>query len=323
VIRLSALVLVAGSLTACQTMQSWLKPASCNCAAASSARTCSAHPGGSASALETSEDATGTALERARAEAQLASDPDSAHDGDPSLRMLDRKKTEPAKNPLELFDPTVADARVAAGDEIENAFGISLDTDDEATIFTGNFSRQPGQELIVVEAGKEILAYGTDSRIARIDFAGVPAPEAFAELGLNVDPSGVRAVKLVRDDTLQLLMHWRAKTEEGKFAYKVGLFKVIGPFFAQVFTRTLATSDTENGALKRIGTYEILRGESHPFIRWIPADDAGQLLTDQAVLLKWNHWEGMYRVPRRPAAAPKREKLHAAASMAVFGNHPG
>lgn len=319
-IRLFIPLLALCALPGCQTMQGWLKPLVCECAApvqagaASAALTCPTHePTQHVLALTTSQDATQTALEHARAEAELVSDPAaSEHVEAPQIRRLERE-TSGAKpgaiDPLELIDPTVAQARVAPGGPLPDGFNVSLAKDGSAAVFYGNFAKQPGEEVMLVQAGKEIAAYASNGRIARLAFSGEPAPQAFAQLGLEVDPSGVSAVQMVKDETLQLLVHWRARTDTGGYSYHVGLFKVIGPFIGQIYTAQLATSDTPDGPLKRQGTYEVLHGKNHRYIRWIPADESGRLLVDQAEVLKWNHWEGMFRVPRPPAAGPRRDKL--------------
>lgn len=306
------------ALAGCQTMQGWLQ----------TGEPTPEYPA-PITALQASQRASANALGRARAYAQGRADAErggyvdefeaafeessdaaaKAEAEAPSQATLRTLKRRPAGNPLELVDPTVSDARVELTEELRSAFRASVKMDENAVIFTGNFARNSGDELVVLKPGKEVVVYGRDARIARLDLGGTPAPEAFAELGLQIDPSGVQAVELIEDQTLQLLTHARVPTEDGKFAYKVSVLKVIGPFIAEVFTQTLATSETENGPLIRAGAYEFLRGEEHRDIRWIPADDAGKLSTDQATLLKWNHWEGMYRVPGPPAAGPKRDTL--------------
>ncbi|AWV90275.1 hypothetical protein [Bradymonas sediminis] len=308
------------ALTGCQTMQGWLNTES-EAPIAGSNQT----PESNADrALRSSEHATAIALERARAYAQGRAD---AYFADPAkndvdtpsqatMRTLERKKARPAGNPLELINPTIADARVELSADLRGAYRASVKEDDDPEIFTGNFSSKPGTELVVFKPGKEVVVYSKDSRIARLPLSGDAAPEAFAELGLELDPSGVQAVDIVQDNTLQLLTHRRMPTEDGTFAYKVSVLKVIGPFIGEVFSHTLATSETEDGPLTRVGTYEFLRGEDHRDIRWIPADDNGEWQTDQAVVLKWNQWEGMYRVPAPPAAAPKRNQIQVSENSA-------
>lgn len=309
----------------CQTMQSWLNTGDDTAQVHSSSLAQRATPENlhELEPVEASEATTRIALERARAYAQGRADAIApSADSEASLRTLKRQKRKPAVNPLELVDPTVAKARVKLDERIQSAYSISLGEDDRAQIFTGNFSTQTGNELVVLRPGKDIVAYSTDERVARLDLAGDAAPEAFAELGLDLDPSGIEAVELVHDDTLQLLLHWRVKTEAGDFAYKMSVLKVIGPFFAHVFTRTLATSKTKDGPLHRVGTYEVLSGTANRDIRWIPANEAGKLQVSKAVVLKWNKWEGMYRVPGPPAAAPKRKNLHASETPNTAASHP-
>lgn len=314
--RLLLVLLIAASLTGCQTMRGMLKPYVCDCATGAAAQACPT-PGDdesgdaeSKSALAMSQEAADTAFERAQAEASLAAESD-----EPSLRTLDRKKKqEPKADPLELVGVGVADASVdttdtSETDPLQEAFGVALPEDDQAIVLTGNFSNESGKELVVIRPGKHLSVYGADSRIARMDISGEAAPEKFAELGVDAKGATAQAVRFVQDGTLQVLMHWREENDAGEIAYKVGLFKVIGPFVGRLFERTLAIGNSETDELTRRGAYEVLRGDTDRFLRWIPADDSGQLLTDQAVLLEWNRWEGVYRVPKPAPTAPKRDKM--------------
>lgn len=312
-------------------MQGWLKPHVCDCAqsadnaqAGDEALACAelqeerAEPDAD-HAMASCVEAGSGALDEAIARASQVEEEEELIEGideeAPRLRTLSRERRAAEKEkggePLELFDPTIAGAKVDDAEFAQKNFNVSLEKSDDALVFHGEFAQVPGEELAVVRPGQEIAVYGESSRIARVDFKGELAPQAFVELGLKLNPEGASAVRLVKDGTLQLLAHWREADDEGKFSYRVGVFKVTGPFIANVFTKTLATSDAPDGELQRQGTYEILRGEEHRAIRWIPADESGKLLVDQAETLEWNRWEGMYRVPAPPAAGPKRDKLHA------------
>jgi hypothetical protein len=284
-----------------------LKPYVCDCTPGATAQSCPAEP--DSSKLAASHQAATTVVERASAEARLESESDQ-----PSLRALQRNaNAEPPKDPLELIDARVDEAVVEISDvskaeQLQESYGVALQ-DSDALVFTGNYSAQPGDELVVVRPGKDLSIYGTDSRIGQLALGGDPAASSFAELGVAADQTKPQAVRLVQDGTLQVMLHWREESEEGTFVYKVGVFKVIGPFVGRIFERTLAVSETEDGELRRRGAYEILRGDSHRFIRWIPADDSGELLTEQAMVLKWNRWEGVFRVPKPAPTAPKDSEL--------------
>jgi hypothetical protein len=266
--------------------------------------------------MAASQQAATTAVERASAEARLESE-----SGEPSLRTLERRSAKgnaakaPPRDPLELIDPAVEEAGVdlsvvARADQIQETYGVALDED--AVAFTGNFSTKPGKELLVVRPGKDLAFYSTDSHIAKLEMGGEQASSVFVDLGLAEERTKPQAVRLIEDGTLQVMLHWREESEDGASAYKVGVFKVIGPYVGRVFERTLAVRDSEDAEVSRRGTYEFLRGDSSRFIRWIPADDSGELLTDQAVTLKWNRWEGVFRVPRPAPTAPKDDEFRSA-----------
>lgn len=317
--RLVLLGLAVLALTGCQTVRSMLKPYVCDCARNPTAQSC---PGDTdkkqadsepATLMARSQQATSTAVERARAEAELEAD------DKPALRTLDRAQQDhqPQGDPLDVVDPVVYSANVAdddtaTQDRLQETYGVAFPESADAVVLTGNFSPEEGDEMVVVEAGKELTVYGADARIARVDLPGSFAPQAFADLGVDMVVAGPQAVRMVQDGTLQILMGWQEKTDKGAIAYKVGIFKVIGSFVGRAFVRTIATRDQEGGELVQKGAFEVLRGQKNRAIRWIPADADGQLQTDQAVVLQWNHWEGVYRVPKPPPTAPKPEKLQSA-----------
>ncbi len=316
--RLVILALVLTTATGCESVRAFLKPYVCDCARNPSAQNCAkptqdnkaaedATP--MLAALAASHEATTTAMDVARAETNPQDD-----DAQPALRTIarDNAPAEPQGDPLDVVDPRVAGARVAnndaaAFDRLQEQFGVDLGDDAHTAVFTGNFSSNEGDELVVVKPGKEIEVYGAQERIAHVALHGDATPKALAALKLDKAKS-IEAVRLVQDGTLQLMLHWREKDEQGNYAYKVGVFKVIGSYIGRIFVRTLAMSDAK-GKVRRTGTFEVLRGKKSRFIRWIPANDAGELLTDQAVVLRWNHWEGVFRVPKPPPTAPKH--LHA------------
>ncbi|QDG49946.1 hypothetical protein FIV42_04085 [Persicimonas caeni] len=322
--RLLLVVLLAVGLSGCQTVRGMLKPYVCDCSTGVSNTTAQNCPAptdadatGAASALAMSKDTAATAVELARAEARLAAETEK-----PSIRTLERRKRqEPQLDPLETINPIVSKASVdttdaSQTDRLQETFGVALPEADQAVVLTGNFSKQEGNELVVVRPGKHLSVYSAEERIARLDLAGEAAPKEFGEMGIDTTYATAQAVRMVEDGTLQVLMHWREQSEDGEISYKVGLYKVIGPFVGRLFERTLAVGKDDEDELVRRGAYEVLRGDSHRFLRWIPADDSGQLLTEQAVVLKWNRWEGVYRKPTIPPTAPKRDKLQ---SMAPAG----
>ena len=321
-LALGALVLTSG----CQTVRGMLKPYVCDCAtgSAANAQKCPA-PGdpkpdseadSSATIVALTQQTTGMAINRAEAAAHQQAGADQ-----PALRKLQRGASPERReqgDPRDVIDPAVAKARLKMSDpdkleRLEEFYGVSFesDSDDDTpsakapVVFRGNFALDDGQELAVVRPDGHIEVFSADQRIAHLQVAGKLDPKTFTDLGFE----SVQAVRLVRDGSIQLMVHWRETGDDGTQAYKVGLFKLIGPFVGKIFTRTLAVRSGDGAQLQRRGTYEILRGETHRHIRWIPADDSGELLADQAVILQWNRWEGAYRAPKPPPTAPDRQKL--------------
>lgn len=313
-LRLSVpLLLISLALSGCQTMRGVLKPYVCDCSAETASQSCPTdREEQSLTAVALSQQKTERAVSHAREEALPDSD-----DETPSLRKLERaekKKKEPKVDPMKVAEPEVEDARVEldADDEserLQDSFGIELPDDGDGFAFTGNFTPNAGEELAVVHAGRDLAFYGSDGRIAHLPLDIEWDASTFEELELEAARTTPQAVRLVRDGTLQILLHWREEDDDGHVAYKVGAFKVIGAFVGRIFEETLATREAPDGELRRRGTYEFLHGESHHYVRWIPADDTGELLIDQAEVLQWNRWEGVYRVPKPPPTAPQRDKL--------------
>ncbi|MFP4596614.1 MAG: hypothetical protein ACLFVJ_00090 [Persicimonas sp.] len=312
-LRLSVpLLLLSLALSGCQTMRGVLKPYVCDCSAETASQSCPTdREDQPPTAVALSQQQTERAVSRAREKAL----PDS--DDAPSLRKIERaekKMKEPKVDPMKVADPEVEEARVDLSgadesDRLQDSFGIELPDEGDGFAFTGNFTPNAGRELAVVHAGRDLAFYGSDGRIAHLPLDIEWDASTFEELELDSGRTTPRAVRLVRDGTLQILLHWREEDDEGHVAYKVGAFKVIGAFVGRIFEETLATREAPDGELRRRGTYEFLHGKSHHYVRWIPADDAGDLLIDQAEVLQWNRWEGVYRVPEPPPTAPRRDKL--------------
>ncbi|MFW5967230.1 MAG: hypothetical protein ACOCV2_06910, partial [Persicimonas sp.] len=249
--------------------------------------------------------------------------------GEPAYRELERgedRKEEPERDPLEPIDPTAEDVVVEDDDREELGQKYNVDLDDEdVTVFEGNFSvTEDGTQLLVIEQTKRMTVYSHDRKLAELELDGQPGVEGFEELDFEADQLEPRAVRLVKDDTFQVMLFWREEDDEGEFAYKVAAFKPIGEFIGRIFERTLATRAGEDEELERRGAFEVLRGDDDRFVRWIPADDNGELLTDEAEILEWNKWEGVYRVPEPPPTAPDdedlRSGLHPAMAPGAIGS---
>lgn len=259
--------------------------------------------------------------------AQLASKDELAESGEPAYRDLERgddQKEEPDRDPLEPIDPTAETPVVDDDDreELGQEYNVDLD-DDDLTVFEGNFSvTEDGEELVVIEQTKRMTVYSPRRKLTELELEGEAGVEAFEELGFEADQLEPRAVRLVNNDTFQVLIFWREEGEEDELAYKVAAFKPIGEFIARIFERTLATRAEDDEELQRHGTFEVLRGDDNRFVRWIPADEDGELQTDQADILEWNEWEGVYRVPKPPPTAPDDEELRSALHPAMAVSAP-
>lgn len=168
---------------------------------------------------------------------------------------------------------------------------------------------QKNNQVAVVTPGERVEVYAGTEQFAAIDFdtqADVPSKLA------TVEP-----VRVVGDETTQLLFYWPEKSDDGETVhYKAGLLKVIGPFVGKLFAETVARrpapEDEKNQdqatkaerELKRTKQVEILRGESNPLIRVTPLDSSGEPAVDRAQILEWNPWEGVFRAPKPPPTAP-------------------
>lgn len=319
--RLPLLVLggVLVCLGGCQTVQNTLKPYVCECDAKKVVEECTdrdeAGDEEARTLLAHSRQMTEAAVVRARVDAEI----EGSDSDEPSYRRLERggdeadadEEAEPKGDPLEQVDPTVESAAVDGDelDELADKYGTDL-PDDDVSAFKGDFAQsEEGEELLVVEGAERISVYTRGRRLAELELDGELDKEGFEKMDAEPDQVEPRAVELVKNDTLQLLMHWREENDDGEVAYKVGVFKPIGEYVGQLFEKTLATRAEDGDELQRHGAYEVLRGDDHRFLRWIPADDDGEMLTDEAEVLEWNEWEGVYRKPEPPPTAPDDEEL--------------
>jgi hypothetical protein len=159
-------------------------------------------------------------------------------------------------------------------------------------------AEQLENQLAVVVPGENVTIYAGERRVTTREFPGSgELPEQL---------TSVRPVRAVDDDTIQLLALWREapSEDEQEISYRIGILKPIGPYIGTIFERTVATRPSPEADLRRAGYLEFLRGSEHRLIRWTPADDAGEPATENAEVLEWNAWEGVYRVPKPPPTAP-------------------
>lgn len=312
---LAIALLVALGASGCQSIKGALKPYVCDCAQPMNAQACPPQ-----------DDPQAGVAAAGAVDEEVYEDEAVGEDDAPNLRSIDRQAdaeanapVEPDRNPLELVDPQVADARLdlttdAARERFAELAG--REAPDEASLaLVGSFTGQSDEELAVIIPGRRVEIYRHGERLARLELDGQPAAKAADELELPQ----VQAVRLVRDGSVQMLVVWAKPGDDGSLEVRLSAHKVIGEFIGTIFERPIARRDSAEAPLRRLGAHEVLAGERHRFIRWIPAGDDEQLLVDQAEILRWNRWEGVYRVPRPAPTAPRRQPLHSEASPA----HPG
>lgn len=236
----------------------------------------------------------------------VASDPDNAgaDEATPQRRTIRRA---PEEDPLEPVDVRLEGAaRDSASSDLRERFPIPSDLPEDARILVANFDHRPGDDLAVVEAGRRIQIFNAGGRIATLDIA----PEGAAEPAPpDLDLDEAVAVSLFDDQRAQILTHWTQSREDGSSTVHVALFQVITPFVGTAFTAELARKDSDSQTWTPLGNYEFLRGTQNREIRWIPANQDGQFDVDSATILRWNRWEGVFRVPTPPPTAPVRKPL--------------
>jgi hypothetical protein len=172
---------------------------------------------------------------------------------------------------FESFDPAVASARLSAEEAAEALEKVGIDSDGERELFRGDFASAEGEEYALVGETTIEVRGGEGDRIAR------------RELGTVID-GDVRAVQLI-DDRLELVL--RRKKEDDANTDLVVL-RVIGSAVAEVFVH-----DVDQKTV-----VEFVRRAEERAIR-VTRDGA------EPELYLWNHWEGVFRIPRTPPTAPR------------------
>jgi hypothetical protein len=310
VLRVTLCCVIALLASGCAAIKGMLKPMVCDCAEASATSAeCPAQPEqepDDTSVLTLARTEVSASTDRAEKAANVV----STDTATPDKRTIAREQQTPKHDPLELVEPTLDKAVVASDDEdtlaqLKSTYPIDSDLPKDAVLVTANFDAGEGDELAVVQPGRRIQIFNKSKRLAEFKFSTTTAatgPE-------KTDRSGTKAVEIVRDGTAQILTHWTEKDEDGGVTYKVGVFKLIESYIGTAFEAELAQKAPESDTFDSTGTYEFLRGNDHVFIRWIPTTEEGDFDASEATVYKWNQWEGVYRIPKPPPTAPKREKL--------------
>jgi hypothetical protein len=224
--------------------------------------------------------ACGTTSSHARAKKTVpsectGSDCESSAPKRTSYRKVERT-TDPEPEPdpaasfenFEPFDPTVASARLE-GEAVSSALtDAAADVEQPLAVFRGNFATSSGDEVLVVGQTTVDVRSADGKRIAR------------REVGAIV-PDTARAVRLV-DDRLEVVLQRKPKDEP---TIETVVLRVIGRAVAEVF---VYDGDREVTFIRR-GEQKAIR-VSH---------EEGEPST-----YLWNHWEGVFRIPRRAPTAP-------------------
>ncbi|RDV38512.1 hypothetical protein DV096_06750 [Bradymonadaceae bacterium TMQ3] len=214
----------------------------------------------------------------------------------------EEESVEPGHDPLEPVDPFVAEAQAVfeKGSEREvfaAAHGVTPEA--SALAFVGPFVRYQNGAAAVYTPGESLKFYTNGQLHAQLDLSHTVAEDVNWE-GISEHQPG--ALRVVRDGTLQVLIPYAVdRGEEGARDYYVGIYKVIGNFVGRIFERRVAHRPAADAEVQVFGAITFMRGESHRAIGWAPlGDDAGE-----PEVLRWNNWEGVFRVPGPAPTSPK------------------
>lgn len=191
----------------------------------------------------------------------------------------------------------------AAAQQLAKQHNTSLPK--SALAFQADFSafhkRNDQPQLISVHDGRMTYYNGTH-QVVRVDGLQLLSPKTLQKFNL---PSSVIPVQLIQDGTTQLLVYRKVKNNKGDTLYKVSLYKLFGRYFGKSFEQTFAIQKADS-TIMHTAKIEFLRGEKHPFLRVTPYAPDGQLLTNSAQIMRYDAWEGLFRVPAPVPSAPKR-----------------
>jgi len=221
------------------------------------------------------------------------------------LRREPVEAQEPARDPLEPVDPFVESARVSLESDADrevfgSAHGVTpLET---AAVFTGPFMRYQDGAAAVYTPGEGLNFYVNGQLHAQLDLSHTVADEVDWASITEHTPG---ALRVVRDGTLQVLIPYAVdRPEDGARDYYVGIYKVIGNFVGKIFERRVAYRPEADADVQVLGAITFMRGESHRAIGWAPLGEGGDASATPEVL-RWNNWEGVFRVPGPPPTAPR------------------
>lgn len=214
----------------------------------------------------------------------------------------DDEVAQPTRDPLEPVDPFVADAQaVFESDADREVFAAAhgVTPEEGALAFVGPFMRYQDGAAAVYTPGQSLSFYTNGQLHAQLDLSHTVA-EGVRWEGISEHQPG--ALRVVRDGTLQVLIPYAVdRGEEGARDYYVGIYKVIGNFVGRIFERRVAHRPAADAEVQVLGAITFMRGASHRAIGWSPLGEEG----GEPEVLRWNNWEGVFRVPGPPPTAPR------------------
>ncbi|MFU8803491.1 MAG: hypothetical protein ACNA8W_06760 [Bradymonadaceae bacterium] len=278
------IILFAVALTGCSTIRGSLKPWVCDCDQADACN--SANSEDEEEWVEDEQDSDDPVVRSVRRDAK---DDENA---------ADTASLEPADARLAsgILDTSSADRRRA----VASSRGVNLPGDDGLIVLAGTFVR--GEEsTVVLVPGKNIRFYADGSIAGQL---ALDHHTQGIDLG-ELTNETVQPVQLVKNGTSQILVHYAHRHESGAIDYRVAIYKAIGTDVGTIFEQTLARRSSPDAPLEHMGRFRILEGKAHRFIEWTYLDPAGNPLGEPQIL-RWNRWEGVYRLPTPPPTAPRR-----------------
>lgn len=161
--------------------------------------------------------------------------------------------------------------------------------------FRGNFSKKAGTEYAGVD--KTTLYFRRGKWRQQASFDTLAAKDELESIDLRPF-----AAEMIKDGTLELVLFSVDTSQESRRVYRFRIYKVIGERIGLVFDQPFAVK-TASG-VQQLAKIAIVEGVHHPRIRVTPYSEDGLLDVNNARLLVWNKWEGMFRVPTKAPTAP-------------------
>jgi hypothetical protein len=178
-------------------------------------------------------------------------------------------------------------------------------------LYQGDFSRRPGDEVLVLDPGRELTLFTPRGKLATLSIRTAQGirPDA-------IDIPTFQIIDPVRDGLLEIQILAAAKLETDRQRIDLVVIKCIGSSFAQIFRQPIAVASQDT--LDVVATVDFVEGDSHAKIRYSPRHRSGDDRKESSRLYHWNRWEGMFRLPR-PAPAFKRTNAEASQSAVTPG----